>query len=29
MGGGTWFVVDADVNERELTARPARGVPGA
>jgi|RhiMetdeSRZDD1v2_1073273.scaffolds.fasta_scaffold107445_3 hypothetical protein len=28
MGGGTWFVVDADVNERELTARPARPVPG-
>jgi hypothetical protein len=28
MGGGTWFVVDTDANERELTDRPTR-TPGA
>ena len=28
VGVGTWFVVETDVNERELTDRPARA-PGA
>jgi hypothetical protein len=28
MGVGAWFVVENDVNERELTDRPARA-PGA